>query len=379
MQVVVDFLLEYYVWILVVLIILLITVVGFLVDTKKKKKMRDSANTVNESSNTMNPGMMDMNNMGDINNINSMNNMGNINNGFNTPVGDVNNNMFNNNMMGNEMAIDTNNAYTEQNGGAFFNPNNGVSNVEPKVVEPTPIMNNNMVMPNGNMPEVNIMGGTPNQMMSNVMPSTPVVEAPVNNVNSIPAMNNNIPNNMVVNSVPVHNVVPEVTPVVNEPTPSVVNNPIPVAEPVINNMTPPVVNNMPPVEPVIPVMPSVSPVVEAPAPTEATPVVNPGISFGNTVVDTNNMSTNNSVPPIVNTPVSNMVNQAPVINNPVPNVNVGTPVNNVNPTPVEMPNVIPTVPVNNGPVVNNQNSQSEPSIFNTISQNTNTNNDNWKL
>ena len=74
-----------------------------------------------------------------------------------------------------------------------------------------------------------------------------------------------------------------------------------------------------------------------------------------------------------------MVNQAPVINNPVPNVNVGTPVNNVNPTPVEMPNVIPTVPVNNGPVVNNQNSQSEPSIFNTISQNTNTNNDNWKL
>jgi len=36
MQTVVDFLLEYYIWFLVVIVILLITVVGFLVDTKKK-------------------------------------------------------------------------------------------------------------------------------------------------------------------------------------------------------------------------------------------------------------------------------------------------------------------------------------------------------
>ena len=45
MQVVVDFLLEYYVWILVVLVILLITVIGFLADTKKKKKMREKTIT----------------------------------------------------------------------------------------------------------------------------------------------------------------------------------------------------------------------------------------------------------------------------------------------------------------------------------------------
>ena len=36
MKIVVDFLLEYWVWFVVVIVILLITVVGFLVDTKKK-------------------------------------------------------------------------------------------------------------------------------------------------------------------------------------------------------------------------------------------------------------------------------------------------------------------------------------------------------
>ena len=35
MEIVVDFLLEYWVWFVVVIVILLITVVGFLVDTKK--------------------------------------------------------------------------------------------------------------------------------------------------------------------------------------------------------------------------------------------------------------------------------------------------------------------------------------------------------
>lgn len=38
MQIVVDFLLEYYVWVLVVLVILLITVIGFLADSKKRKE-----------------------------------------------------------------------------------------------------------------------------------------------------------------------------------------------------------------------------------------------------------------------------------------------------------------------------------------------------
>ena len=39
MKIVVDFLLEYYVWVLVVLVILLITVIGFLADSKKKKRI----------------------------------------------------------------------------------------------------------------------------------------------------------------------------------------------------------------------------------------------------------------------------------------------------------------------------------------------------
>lgn len=37
MKIVVDFLLEYWVWFVVVIVILLITVVGFLVDTKEKE------------------------------------------------------------------------------------------------------------------------------------------------------------------------------------------------------------------------------------------------------------------------------------------------------------------------------------------------------
>ena len=48
MNVVVDFLLEYYVWVLVVLVILLITVIGFLVDTNRKKKMREKMDTPQE-------------------------------------------------------------------------------------------------------------------------------------------------------------------------------------------------------------------------------------------------------------------------------------------------------------------------------------------
>ena len=44
MEIVVDFLLEYWVWFVVVIVILLITVVGFLVDTKNKKKLRYSVN-----------------------------------------------------------------------------------------------------------------------------------------------------------------------------------------------------------------------------------------------------------------------------------------------------------------------------------------------
>ena len=45
MEAVVDFLLEYYVWVLVVLVILLITIIGFLVDSKQKRKKKELQQT----------------------------------------------------------------------------------------------------------------------------------------------------------------------------------------------------------------------------------------------------------------------------------------------------------------------------------------------
>ena len=62
MEAVVDFLLEYYVWVLVVLVILLITVIGFLVDTKRKKKIREKNDVTQEERNV------------DTNNFNNANN-----------------------------------------------------------------------------------------------------------------------------------------------------------------------------------------------------------------------------------------------------------------------------------------------------------------
>ena len=44
MQAVLDFLLEYFYWILGVLVVLLITVIGFLADTKRKQQLRAKNN-----------------------------------------------------------------------------------------------------------------------------------------------------------------------------------------------------------------------------------------------------------------------------------------------------------------------------------------------
>lgn len=49
----VNFLLEYYVWILGVLIIIIITIIGFLVDTKQKRKKKEKENVVNEKENSV--------------------------------------------------------------------------------------------------------------------------------------------------------------------------------------------------------------------------------------------------------------------------------------------------------------------------------------
>ena len=73
MQTVVDFLLEYYVWVLIVLVILLITVVGFLADTKKKKKLREKKERETASDNSMPANDLNMMNQGMDMNYNIMN------------------------------------------------------------------------------------------------------------------------------------------------------------------------------------------------------------------------------------------------------------------------------------------------------------------
>ncbi len=108
MQAVVDFLLEYYIWVLAVLVILLITVIGFLADTKKKKKLREK--TMQEDiNNNMNTGV---NNFNDINQ--GMNvGFNNQNDYFDSNMSQNNNNLFepnlngglNNNMLSQNMGI----------------------------------------------------------------------------------------------------------------------------------------------------------------------------------------------------------------------------------------------------------------------------------
>ena len=168
MEIVVDFLLEYWVWFVVVIVILLITVVGFLVDTKKKKKLRDSVNNNNNNEHIDNG--MNMNNMNMMGNINDINSMG-MNNSFNV---NASNNMNN---------INNVNDMNSVNNG-FFNPSmEQTNNFEPRPVESTPIMNNNM---NNNVQSI----------------PTPVVEPTVASVNPIPEVN--IPDN----NINVGNVIP---------------------------------------------------------------------------------------------------------------------------------------------------------------------------
>lgn len=152
MQMVVDFLLEYYVWVLIVLVILLITVVGFLADTKKKKKLREKGETSNNGMpandqsianqgidtnyNTMGQNM----NMGynDINNGMMMNQ--NYNNMMNPNTDNmINNNMQNNNMIGNQDMNMSNSMTQNMNQNINMMPNmnesmnNMTSNVNPSI------------------------------------------------------------------------------------------------------------------------------------------------------------------------------------------------------------------------------------------------------
>ena len=222
MQAVVDFLLEYYVWILVVLVILLITVVGFLADTKKKKRMREKVNS--EGDNT--------NNYGVDNNLPPVNDFGAMNNTYNNPQMDnsFGNNSYNQNMMNdgvynnsiNTMNNNMNSFDNNMNMGMnnnFFNNTPEVNNFEPRPVEATPIMNNSNVgvLPYG-VNNVETPVNAPVNNMQNVMPgvnANPL--GPMPNVNPVPVMDTPVQapvNNMMPNQV--NNVVPN-TNVVNTP------------------------------------------------------------------------------------------------------------------------------------------------------------------
>lgn len=152
MQTVVDFLLEYYVWVLIVLVILLITVVGFLADTKKKKKLREKKERETASDNSMPANDLNMMNQGMDMNYNAMNQ--NMNMGYN----DMNNNMMNpntDNMMNNNMMMNNqinsmpNNMVQNMNGGMDHNVNmmNNMSNgveTAPSAMESIPEVNSNL-------------------------------------------------------------------------------------------------------------------------------------------------------------------------------------------------------------------------------------------
>ena len=133
MEAVVDFLLEYYIWILVVLVILLITVIGFLADTKRKKKKRQSM----ESESISSDGNM-INQYPDLNNVNmGMNN-------FN-PNMDM---MTNQNVETNAINSVNASSNNESNDTFFVSSSDQTPKFEPrevvipKPVETTPIMNN---------------------------------------------------------------------------------------------------------------------------------------------------------------------------------------------------------------------------------------------
>lgn len=227
MDAVVDFLLEYYVWILVVLVILLITVIGFLADTKRKKKKRESTDNVqtnvnqnvggfdpnmndnmfNQNLNNMNNFNVDMNNGMNMmntfdNNFNNMNNMlnqdlNNINNqnvnGFVPNMGEVNNfnsinnsvpsqNFNNQNLMVDNVMNGGNDVYFQSTSEQTptFAPREVVI---PKPVEGVSIMN---------------MGSTPSPVIEPVPVSQPVMEQNVNNVSPVvsSSVNNDLNTNL---------------------------------------------------------------------------------------------------------------------------------------------------------------------------------------
>lgn len=314
MQTVVDFLLEYYVWVLIVLVILLITVVGFLADTKKKKKLREKKERETANSSSMPANDLNMMNQGMDMNYNIMNQ--NMNMGYN----DMNNNMMNpntDNMMNNNMMMNNqinsmpNNMVQNMNGGMDHNVNmmNNMSNgveTAPSAMESIPEVNSNLSSndsffipaseqtPKFEPREVSIPKPVePTPILNNGINSG---VAPVTEPREVPSMQSSIPNPM-----------PSVAPQMTVPTPEPMQNSISEATTGVQmgGVTPtPIPNTMPQMA-----GPSVIPNVNIPS----APVVEP-MNQANTNNMPNNMINNvpNGVPNTM--PNMNQMPQEPVNN-----------------------------------------------------------------
>lgn len=356
MQIVIDFLLEYYVWVLVILGILLITVIGFLADSKKKKKMRDKADSESADVNSFN----NVNQYPDFNNMN-MNLNGsdlNMNNGFNMAP-NLNNNMLGGDFNTGSSDNNLNNNFNMMNNGVNNMPSNDINMVNQGTTSmPSPdvsMLGQNMnSVPSQN---VNNFASGLNQEMSNFNQNMGVNNsAPVNNNGSdnaffVPASEQTPkfePREVVIPK-PV-----EATPIMNESA-NVVNS---WDAPAMNNA----VNQV--VEPTIPVMPTpevnmpASGPVPGPVPTPVE-VPRPVNTIPNAPVGGQNIN-------VGGTPVMQM--PAEPISNAAPTVNAGPSVPTYNTSGLEnqpvMPNTIPSQPMNNyntgmpsqvNPSVNNPN------------------------
>lgn len=192
MEAIVNFLLEYYVWVLVVLVILLITVIGFLADSMKKKKMRKKVEAEEASQNTnapsqsanvftnmdnLNNNMMNPNMMNPNMNSNMNMNANNFNNNFNMS-GNLNNNMMSNqNYMNSSMNMNSGlgNVQASPEGVGVY-PNQMPSST-PNTFTASSVNPSNL-----NGPDLTNMDNNFNSSISNgPVPTAPTIEANQNN------------------------------------------------------------------------------------------------------------------------------------------------------------------------------------------------------
>lgn len=229
-----DFLIDNYIWIIVIILITIITIIGFLADKKKGGKKNKDVPVSNTNVNSGQP----VNNMGPIqyqppvdqmqNQVN--NNMGmNFNNNLNNTVADPMNQM--NNMQSNQNLSNVNNMNSMQpeqqivstvpTGINQMNNPQPVENVTPiapqepmyqplseqPVIQPQPVPNFSNMQNNQSMPQGTDNGLNPN--MLNALPTSQVmqpepevvmptqgIQQPIQNQNMVQTPNYNIPTPM---------------------------------------------------------------------------------------------------------------------------------------------------------------------------------------